>query len=57
MQQRRLGEGYATAGPTEVDESRKRIWYAGGSEVDKVGWSCYIPFSLVLIYEPGVEDT
>ena len=37
LQQRRLGDCYGTAGPTEVDESRKRIWYAGGSEVDKVG--------------------
>lgn len=40
----RLGEGYATAGPCEVDESKKRIWYAGGSEIDKVGcsYSCVL---------------
>ena len=44
LQQRRLGEGYATAGPTEVDESRKRIWYAGGSEVDKVGCNAFCFF-------------
>ena len=42
LQQRRLGEGYATAGPCEVDESKKRIWYAGGSEVDKVGCRCQV---------------
>ena len=25
-----------------MDESKKRIWYAGGSEVDKVGCRCQV---------------